>query len=80
MSERFTPLEVFFSFKSEVMKDEDRTNTVNDIHAQLKMIFEKLGTLDNGRRNLVENQKNILDDVRLKANKISVDHLSESLE
>ena len=73
MKEKFTPLEVFFSFKAEVVKDEDRKGAVNDINAQLKHIYEKLAQLDNCRKNLTINltadQKGIQDDVKTKADK-----------
>ena len=54
MSERFTPLEVFFSFKHETIKDEDRKGAVNDITLQLKMVHERLGKLDNSRHTMAE--------------------------
>ena len=69
MKEKFTPLEVFFSFKAEVVKDEDRKGAVNDINAQLKHIYEKLAQLDNCRKNLTADQNAIQDDVKTKADK-----------
>ena len=56
MSDKFCPLEVFFAFKSEVIKDEARKEALNDVNLQLKNLFENVTMLDNSRRNILTDQ------------------------
>lgn len=45
-------MEMFFAFKAEVIKDEERKKAFGDVNAQLKNIYEKLSKLDQSRRSL----------------------------
>ena len=53
ISEKFCPLESFYAFKTEVTKDETRTAAIIEINGQLDNLFEEVQSLDNSRRNLL---------------------------
>ena len=80
MTEKFCPLEVFFAFKSEVIKDEARKEALNDVNLQLKNLFENVTMLDNSRRNILTDQQNLLSDLRLKENRVRVDAIEACLQ
>ena len=53
ISEKFCPLESFFAFKSEVIKDETRVAAINEIDEQVKYLIEEVKSLNDSSRNLL---------------------------